>query len=76
MVLQLEVLGFAGMGTLTVTSGSQRLSIPFTELSAGKTHSLAFESPVSKQVVRLETRPDPPGGVAYVVFRTIRLSHR
>tara|TARA_B100000029_G_scaffold25552_1_gene25161 strand:+ start:2286 stop:3413 length:1128 start_codon:yes stop_codon:yes gene_type:complete len=76
MVLQLEVLGFAGTGTLTVTSGSQRLSIPFTELSAGKTLSLSFESPVSKQVVRLDTRPDPPGGVAYVVFRTIRLSDR
>lgn len=75
-VLQLEVLGFAGSGTLTVTSGSQRLSIPFAELTAGKTQSISFQAPVGKQVVRLQTSPTSPRGVAYVVFRTIRLADR
>ncbi|MEE3369132.1 MAG: transglutaminase domain-containing protein [Planctomycetota bacterium] len=76
MTLQLEVLGFAGNGTLTVTSGSQRLSIPFAELFAGQTRTISFKAPVGKQVVRLQTSPTPAGGVAYVVFRTLRLTNR
>ena len=75
-LLQLEVLGFAGSGTLTATSGPQRLSIPFAELSPGQTQTISFQAPVGKQVVRLQTSPTPPGGVAYVVFRTIRLADR
>ena len=75
-VLQLEVLGFAGNGTLTVTSGSQRLSIPFAELSAGQTKTISFKASLGKQTVQLQTIPTPAEGVAYVVFRTLRLTNR
>ena len=75
-VAHLEVLGLAGVGDLVLTVGAQRIAVPFTELVSGQTRTIPFARPLGKQTVRLQATPRAPGGVAYLVFRTITLETR
>jgi len=74
--LHLDVLGMAGRGKLLITSGRQRYSIPFADIKAGEALITRFDRPLGKQAVTLRTTSSDPGGVAYLVFRTITLETR
>ena len=72
----LDVLGKAGRGSLLITCGERRYTIPFADVKAGKRVTTRLSQPVGKQPVTLQAIPSDPGGVAYVVFRTITLESR
>ena len=72
-VVHLDVLGLAGKGSLVIFCGEKRHTIPFADIKSGQTLRTRLSQPIGKQGVRLEARPDEPGGVAYVVYRVITL---
>ena len=72
-VVHLDVLGLAGKGSLVIFCGEKQHTIPFADIESGQTLRTRLSQPIGKQGVRLEARPDEPGGVAYVVYRVITL---
>jgi len=56
-----------------ITSGKHRHTVPFADIKGGKTLTTKFARPVGQQPVTLQAIPETPGGIAYVVFRTITL---
>jgi hypothetical protein len=74
--LHLDVLGKAGRGSLLVTVGKQRHMVPFDDIKSGKTLTTKFTRPIGRQPVTLQAISEKPGGIAYVVFRTITLETR
>lgn len=71
--LHLDVLGKAGRGSLLITCGERRYTIPFADIKAGKTVTTRLSQPVGKQPVTVQAIPSDPAGVGYVVFRKITL---
>ena len=66
-------LGLAGKGSLVIFCGEDRHTIPFATIKSVQALRTRLSQPIGKQRIRLEAKPDEPGGVAYVVYRVISL---
>ncbi|MDC0574703.1 hypothetical protein OAO39_02105 [Pirellulaceae bacterium] len=69
-MVELEVLGKAGNGTVVISDGKQQTRLPLSELNVG-TNVIKLQQPTSDTRIRISIDVDAVIGVGYVVYSSI-----